>query len=67
MNEQKISCPNCQHQITFDVYALLQGSCFICTVCNAKIQLAGESKEMVTGSIQKFKELKKNVLKNQTS
>lgn len=62
MNEQKIACPNCKNEIIFDVYALIQGSSFACSQCNAKIQLAGESKETVTESIEEFEKLKQNVL-----
>ncbi len=51
MNEQKISCPNCKNDIIFNVNALLQGKSFACLVCDSKIQLTGESKDLVSKSM----------------
>ena len=63
MYEQKLSCPNCQNDILFDVHAMLQGKSFVCSCCNAKVQLSGESKGLVSKSITDFNKLKNNVLK----
>lgn len=64
MKHQKISCPNCKNDIVFDIHSLLQGKSFVCVECHAKIQLAEESKELVSNSIMEFDKLKNNVLKN---
>lgn len=58
MIEQYIKCPNCKTNILFDVNTLLQGASFACSGCNAKIKLSGESKEVVSESIEKFKSIK---------
>lgn len=63
MSQQNIPCPNCNTNIPFDVNALLIGASFSCSECDAKIQLANESKEVVSESIEKFNKLKQNVLK----
>lgn len=61
-NEQRISCPNCQTEIIFDTYALLQGVKFMCTNCQAKIGLSSESKDLVEDTMVKFDEMKKQIL-----
>lgn len=63
MNEQKIACPDCGEGIVFDVYALIQGTSFVCTGCDAKIHLSSESKVLVEESINEFTNMKQNVLK----
>ena len=64
MTEQYIACPNCKTNILFDVNTLLQGASFACGGCDAKINLSGESKEVVSESIEKFKSIKANALKS---
>jgi len=64
MTEQYIACPNCNTNILFDVNSLLQGASFGCRGCDAKIKLSGESKEVVSESIEKFKSIKANALKS---
>ena len=61
--KQKINCPNCNAEIIFDTYALLQGVKFQCMNCHAKISLSGESEETVKDAMHKFEEMKKNVMK----
>ena len=63
MSEQYIACPNCKNNILFDVNALLIGASFACNTCDAKIKLSGESKEIVSKSIDEFNSIKTNVLK----
>jgi transcription initiation factor IIE alpha subunit len=60
---QKIICPNCQTEIVFNVYSLLQGAQFMCPnpECNAKISLTAESKEQVKEAMTKLDELKKKI------
>jgi len=63
MYEQNIACPNCNTNILFDVNALLQGVSFACNGCDAKIQLPGESKNVVEKSMTEFNKMKNNALK----
>jgi DNA-directed RNA polymerase subunit RPC12/RpoP len=63
MTEQYIACPNCKNNILFDVNSLLQGASFGCNDCDAKIKLSGESKEVVSQSIENFNNIKTNALK----
>jgi len=65
MQEQKISCPQCQGTIVFDIYALLQGVQFACPQCGAAISLASESKDKVNDTMEKLNELKQKALKQQ--
>lgn len=64
MTKQQITCPNCKNNILFDVNALLQGVSFACSSCDAKIKLSGESKEIVSKSIEEFNRIKINTLKH---
>ncbi len=63
MNEQYIACPNCSNNILFDLNALLIGASFACNTCDAKIKLSGESKEVVTKSLEEFNSMKSNAIK----
>ena len=63
MSEQNIVCPNCSTNIPFDINALLQGVSFICSGCNAKIQLSNNSRALVEESMKEFNMLKANALK----
>lgn len=60
-----IPCPtkDCHGKIPFDTNELIRGAHFVCPVCNTVIGLAPESREIVHDAIEKFGELKKNILK----
>ena len=64
-NEQVIPCPtpNCGGKIHFDTYQLLQGAQFVCPNCNGAVGIAPESRPMVQETMQKFDEMKKDLLK----
>ncbi len=63
MDEQKLECPKCHSKIPFDITQLLAGAKFVCPKCGLKIGLPDESKDIVTKTMRKFEELKKNSLK----
>jgi len=65
MNNQYIPCPtnNCPGKIPFDPHELLRGAHFSCPVCNAAVGLAPESRGIVHEAIEKFGELKRDIIK----
>lgn len=66
MNDQQfIPCPtkNCSGKILFDPHELMRGAQFVCPVCDAAVGLAPESREVVHEAIEKFDEMKRNILK----
>jgi len=66
-NNQKINCPNCQSEIIFDTYALLQGVRFTCANCQAQIGLCNESKGVVGDAMNKFEQMKRSSMNNNKS
>jgi transcription initiation factor IIE alpha subunit len=63
MTEQHIACPNCKNKILLDANSLLLGVSFNCNRCDAQIKISGESKEVVSQSIDEFKKIKANARK----
>lgn len=63
MYVQKISCPNCNNEIPFDINALMRGESFVCGQCLAKIQISHESLDVVEKSMTEFSKLKANLNK----
>ena len=63
--QQAIQCPtpNCTGQIVIDTYSLLQGVSFACSVCGGAVRIAGESKEQLAQTMQKFDDLKDELSK----
>lgn len=61
--DQTIPCPTCGTKIPFVVQQLLMGVQFVCPKCQGAIGLAPESKDQVKETIDKFNEMKSNVLK----
>jgi hypothetical protein len=58
--DQTIPCPICGTKIPFDTNQLIMGVQFSCpnTECDASIGLAGESKEIVKETMEKFETFK---------
>ncbi|MBC9796775.1 hypothetical protein [Sinomicrobium weinanense] len=66
MNDQQfIPCPteNCSGNIFFDPHELMRGAQFVCPICNTVVGLAPESREIVNEAIEKFDELKRDIIK----
>jgi len=40
---KKMPCPQCNNQIDFDAYKLLQGEILVCTNCNAQIKIGEQN------------------------
>jgi len=62
-HSQTIPCPTCSTTIPFDVHQLLMGARFVCPNCQGVIALAAESRGIVKETMEKFDEMKSNVLK----
>ncbi|MEL6631543.1 MAG: hypothetical protein AAFQ83_08750 [Bacteroidota bacterium] len=62
-HQQSMPCPVCKNPILFDTYMLLQGIQFTCTKCNTSIGLAAESRGIVSNTMEKLEEVRKEVLK----
>lgn len=63
--DQTISCPICGTKIPFDTNQLIMGVQFSCpnSGCDASIGLAGESKEIVKETMEKFETFKGSISK----
>ncbi len=60
-----MQCPvqGCNGTIIFNTYKLLEGSKFVCPVCNSQIGLAPDSKDKVENTMDKFETMRKQLLK----
>ena len=67
ISQQTIPCPSCRTNIPFDTHELLLGVQFVCPNCRAVIGLAPESREKVQETIDKFDEIKRNVLNSKSN
>jgi len=67
INQQSIPCPSCKTNIPFDTRQLLMGVQFVCPTCQAVLGLAPESRGIVQETIDKFDEIKKNILNSKNA
>ncbi|MDX1804915.1 MAG: hypothetical protein R3292_12610 [Alcanivorax sp.] len=54
-----IPCPNCQCAIHLETDALLAGTRFSCSGCDAAVSLTNTSKPVVSNAMQEFEKLMK--------
>ena len=61
--QQSIQCPTsgCNGTIVIDTYMLLNGATFSCPQCKVTIGLAAESRNVVSDTMDKFEDLKRNI------
>lgn len=55
--------PDCDGEISFNTYKLLEGAEFVCPKCKGAIGLAPESKDKVEKTMGKFERMRKQLLK----
>ncbi len=60
INEQKIPCPICKTQISFNAILLLQGAQFSCQNCQAIVAIAPESVDVTKYARELFEQLKQH-------
>lgn len=61
---QKMPCPvpECDGEISFNTYKLLEGNEFVCPQCDGAIGLAPESREKVKKTMGKFEHMREKLL-----
>lgn len=62
--EQKINCPDCDAQVSFDLYKMIAGAPFRCPNCLTAISLAPESIAMAEEARTAFDRLKASMKLN---
>lgn len=67
--DQRMPCPvpECNGEIAFNTYKLLQGSKFVCPKCKGAIGIATESRDKVEKTMSKFEDMRETLLKKKNN